>query len=366
MFIWILRNPINVRQIELLIICLYSEGSEDRLVVVQHFWCRKTGQIVCRVSRKWMQSKFLDQDVDVVSLANKCIVIGCFVSRNYNKILMETEKLKDNIRVTKNGLGSGVDRMFKVIRHVFGFGIEFLENKDIGIFGHSTVIDFMKRYSYHTYLSPISTSWFRRCGTGCIVRNVEWRKFVNYSVFSALFPLKLRVIYEEGILGTPVQKDVVPPIFISNYHRKKKQFHYNPFVYWVIFVYLSLKYCLKHRSSRFNTILKEDVYQIIQSHWFCVHIIVQGVRGCVKIKSMNLTNIQREVTFVPHIWHIVRFCVLPVTDRLHLFGKSVELYIFFLGPLPGIRFTCIHDNIKVLVPWKWEIPWISGLCVKYL
>ena len=70
-------------------------------MVVQHLWCRKICQIVCRVSRKWMESKFLDQDVDVVSLANKGIVIGCFVGRNYNKILMETRKLTDNIRVTK-------------------------------------------------------------------------------------------------------------------------------------------------------------------------------------------------------------------------------------------------------------------------
>ena len=116
MFIWIfvhLRNPINVRQIELLTIWLYSEWGEDRFVVVQHLWCRKICQIVCRVSRKWMESKFLDQDVDVVSLANKGIVIGCFVGRNYNKILMETGKLTDNIRVTKNGLGSGVDGMFQ-------------------------------------------------------------------------------------------------------------------------------------------------------------------------------------------------------------------------------------------------------------
>ena len=48
-----------------------------------------------------MESKFLDQDVDVVFLANKGIVIGCFVSRNYNKVLMETR------------LGSGVYRMLK-------------------------------------------------------------------------------------------------------------------------------------------------------------------------------------------------------------------------------------------------------------
>ena len=60
-----------------------------------------------------MESKFIDQDVDVVFLANKGIVIGSFVGRNYNKILMETGKFMDNIRVTKSGLGSGVDRMFK-------------------------------------------------------------------------------------------------------------------------------------------------------------------------------------------------------------------------------------------------------------
>ena len=104
MFIWIfvhLRNPINGRQIELLIICLYSEGSEARFVVVQHFWCRKIRQIVCRIPRKLMESKFLDQDVDVVFLANKGIVIWSFVGRNYNKILMETGKFMDNIRVTK-------------------------------------------------------------------------------------------------------------------------------------------------------------------------------------------------------------------------------------------------------------------------
>ena len=111
--------------------------------------------------------------------------------------------------------------LFKVIRHVFGFGIEFLENKDIDIFGHFIVIDFIKRYSYHTYFTPISTSWFRRFGTGCIVRNGEWRIFVNYSVFSALFPLKLRVLFEEGILRTSVQIDAVLPILISNCHRWK-------------------------------------------------------------------------------------------------------------------------------------------------
>ena len=34
------------------------------------------------------------------------------------------------------------DLDIKVIRHVFGFWIEFLENEDIGIVGHFIVIDF--------------------------------------------------------------------------------------------------------------------------------------------------------------------------------------------------------------------------------
>ena len=58
-----------------------------------------------------MKSKFLYQDVDVVPLADKGIVVRCFICRNYDKVLMETGKLCDNIRVTKNGLVSGVDRI---------------------------------------------------------------------------------------------------------------------------------------------------------------------------------------------------------------------------------------------------------------
>ena len=60
-----------------------------------------------------MKSKFLYEDVDIVSLADKGIVVRCFVCKNHDNVLMETGKLCDNIRVTKNGLVSGVDRMFK-------------------------------------------------------------------------------------------------------------------------------------------------------------------------------------------------------------------------------------------------------------
>ena len=99
-FIWILVhfwNPINVWQIKLFIGCLYSEGSENRFMVVLDLWCRQNCQIVCRVSMKLMKSKFLYQDVHVVSLADKGIVVRCFVCRNYDTVLMETGKFCDNI-----------------------------------------------------------------------------------------------------------------------------------------------------------------------------------------------------------------------------------------------------------------------------
>ena len=91
-----------------------------------------------------MESKFLGQDVDVVSLANKGIVIGCFVGRNYNKILMETGKLTDNIRVTKNGLGSGVDRMFQSSDSAF---YHFTDR--LNPFGKSVELDIL-------FLGPLS------------------------------------------------------------------------------------------------------------------------------------------------------------------------------------------------------------------
>ena len=60
-----------------------------------------------------MKSKFLYQEVDVVYLADKGIVVRCFICRNYDKVLMDTGMFCYNIRVTKNGLVSGVDRIFK-------------------------------------------------------------------------------------------------------------------------------------------------------------------------------------------------------------------------------------------------------------
>ena len=80
---------------------------------------QKILEIVCRIPREWVKSKFLRQDADVMSLADKCIVVGCFVCMDYDNILMETGKFSNNTRVTENGLVSGVDRVLKSSNSTF-------------------------------------------------------------------------------------------------------------------------------------------------------------------------------------------------------------------------------------------------------
>ena len=195
-----------------------------------------------------------------------------------------------------------VSHHFKVIRHVFGFGIEFFENKDIGIFGHFIVIDFIKRYSYHTYFSPISTPDFvdLELGILSVMANDAFLWIIPYSQHCFLWNF---VFYSrKAYLAHQCKKMLYHPYL----YRSTIDENPIPLQRICVLIYLCLlltKVLFEHRSSRFNKIPKADVYQIIQSNWFCVHIIVQGVRGCVKIKkNMDLTNMQREVTFAPHIW----------------------------------------------------------------
>ena len=54
-----------------------------------------------------------------MSLADKCIVVGCFVCGDYEKILMETGKFSNDTRITENGLMSGVDRVLKSSKSTF-------------------------------------------------------------------------------------------------------------------------------------------------------------------------------------------------------------------------------------------------------
>ena len=80
---------------------------------------KKIYDIVCRVPRKQVKSKFLYQDADIIPLADKCIVFRSIVRRNYDKVLIETGKFSDNQRVTENGLVSGVERVFKLSKSTF-------------------------------------------------------------------------------------------------------------------------------------------------------------------------------------------------------------------------------------------------------
>ena len=71
-------------------------------------------------SVKWyigsQEAKFLYKDADVIPLStHKCINLRSFVFVNYDKVLMETGKFFDNLRVTENGLVSDVDILFKIL-----------------------------------------------------------------------------------------------------------------------------------------------------------------------------------------------------------------------------------------------------------
>ena len=54
-----------------------------------------------------------------MSLADKCIVVGCFVCGDCDKILMGTRKVIDNTRVTENCLVSDFDRAFNSSNSTF-------------------------------------------------------------------------------------------------------------------------------------------------------------------------------------------------------------------------------------------------------
>ena len=70
-----LWNPIYVWKIKLIVTCLYSKWSKDRFVVIQHFWCRKIREIVCRVPREWVKSNFLWQDDDSCRQMYSCWIL---------------------------------------------------------------------------------------------------------------------------------------------------------------------------------------------------------------------------------------------------------------------------------------------------
>ena len=137
-----------------------------------------------------MESKFFDQDVDVVSFASKCIVIGCFVGRNYDKILIETGKLTDKIRVTKTGFGYGVDRIFQSSDSAFNHFTDRLNP-----FGKSVEFDIL-------FLGPLSDIRFT-----CIHDNIKvlvpwkWDRFPEFWAFeTVLFLWKCNIFDGRNVI----------------------------------------------------------------------------------------------------------------------------------------------------------------------
>ena len=115
MHLW---NPINIWQIEFVLIWIYSKGSENRFVVVQHFCCRKICKIVCRVPRKRVKSKFLYQDADVILPADKCIVVRSLSAGTMTKFSWRREgslttsgsQKMDSCLVLTESLSRGIQR----------------------------------------------------------------------------------------------------------------------------------------------------------------------------------------------------------------------------------------------------------------
>ena len=105
---------------------MYGKSSSSSLVSIPNevrtdLWLSSTSDAErsVRLYVGFPGSELSPSSFDVMSLADKCIVVGCFVCRDYDKILMETGKFSDNIRFTENGLVSGVDRVLKSSNSAF-------------------------------------------------------------------------------------------------------------------------------------------------------------------------------------------------------------------------------------------------------
>ena len=105
-----------------------------------------------------MKSKFLYQEVDVVFLAYKGVVVRCFVCRNYDKVLMETGKLYDNIRVTKiDSCLVLTEYLTRLIRRFSTSPIDLIHSERVP---SSTSSFFAHRLVYASHASMMTTnSW---------------------------------------------------------------------------------------------------------------------------------------------------------------------------------------------------------------
>ena len=124
---------------------------------------------MCRVPRKRVKSKFLYQDADVIPLADKCVVVRSSVCMNYDKVLMKTRKLYDNIRVTENGLVSDVESTECLSRrnlHLSIYPIDLIYSERVS---SSVSSFFIHRLAYTSHASMMmSKFWCNENETGSL------------------------------------------------------------------------------------------------------------------------------------------------------------------------------------------------------
>ena len=143
----------------------------------------KIYKIVCWVPRTGVQSKFFYQDTNEIPLANKCIVVRSFVRRKYDKGLMKTGKFSDNLRLTENGLVSGVDRVFKSSNYTFQ-NISDQLKASAHSFKHFTSRPNLKKnvFIYAPITSDECHAWFHLNAASLTERNTEQVNITKYLV----------------------------------------------------------------------------------------------------------------------------------------------------------------------------------------
>ena len=83
--------------------------------------------------------------------------------------------------------------------------------------------------------------------------------------------------------------------------------------------------------------------EIKHNHSPVVIVVLPKTRLIIR----GLVYLQPKYSFI-----VVGFCVHNWSTQSTQKVSSVPLA--FLRTLPGIRYTCVHENTKVLMPWKWN------------
>ena len=136
-------------------------------MIVQNLWRRKVCQIVCRVPRKWMKSKFLYQDVDVVFLAYIGVVIDAVSAETMTKFSWRLESYETSSGSLKMDLCLVLAECFN--RQILRFSTSLIDLIYSERVSRSTSSFFAHRLEYASYASMmISKFWCHENETGSL------------------------------------------------------------------------------------------------------------------------------------------------------------------------------------------------------